>query len=740
MRETSVSGSKSTREILDALVWNYPALQRGSAAARRFAAAMVGEAEPAESSRENGEQRGLWLAARAVAAERTHDLDKARALFEELIVNEDQWIALTGLMLRSWSESDPDTKTIVEAREALISLDPDPEIKARLLAKAATFAFDKGAIDLGRECLSEAISLAPSETQLGHALAVEGLNAGLHHDWSTDESIPAPDPLTEYSWIEATAQRAVRSALESQVEASGRGVWTSHFRMGRTPIDDAVSAEVQATWAGALWIRRPIRKQLGALLLSGEANTPQQWSFGVLMWALGAGKHPEAAFGLAEPHLISGSADFIVRTLAESEISPTLSPRLLSVAVAAWDELSDELLRETINTQPSPTDSDHPTVNELRRLWAGYAGRLNEEWLSRFREFNTATQVALLEVIGTRMLSDFPDNTKQVIHEVIRRAISERLDFGTQLLMIYAASGDSKQPDDAMQAAIAEKASPSTIARLAQAEHLELLNQEALERAAGALAEGVREEIEEVRSGRVSFGPEDVRLNLGRLIAATPELSVDSEGTQLLMEVATSFDLPGNHLLQSRTGLTLIRRAERLSPDQMAALHEVRDPEIGFADFERVSPDLLEVSRLRIVATELTPDEIVALVGHCRSTEARVRDLALATCAEALEAEPRKGDEALAWSIVSGLFDPSDEVLKNMAAGITLDFIRAYPAAGAVARSRFPSLLDFGRMPVRATVRLRAREWAEKGNMEDDLTSSLLRRTAEDRSWIVRTA
>jgi hypothetical protein len=740
MRKISVSGSEFKRDILNALVWNYPALQRGSPAARGFAAAMVGEAEPAESSPERDEHRGLWLAAKAVAAERTHDLDEASALLDELIVDEDRWIALTGLMLRSWSESDPDTTTIVEAREALMSLDPDPEIRARLLAKTATFAFDKGAIDLGRECLSEALSFAPRETQLGRALAVEGLNAGLQYEWSADESIPAPDPLTEYSWIEATAQRAVQAALESQVEASGRGVWTSHFRMGRTPIDDAVSAEVQATWAGALWIRRPIRKQLGALLLSGAASTPQQWSFGVLMWALGAGKNPESAFGLAEPHLIPGSADFIVKTLAESEISPTLSARLLSVAVAAWDELSDDLLRETIDTQPPPTDSDHPTVNELRRLWAGYAGRLNEEWLSRFKEFDTATQVALLEVIGTRMLSDFPDDAKQVVHEVIRRAISESLDFGTQLLMIYAASETSNQPDDAMRTAIAEKASPGTIARLAQAEHFELLNQEALERAAVALLEGVREEIEQARSGRVSFGAEDVRLNLGRLIAAAPQLSIDSDGTQLLMEVATGSDLPGSHVLQSRTGLTVIRRAGRLGRNQMDVLHEARDPEIGFADFERVSPDLLEVSRLRIIATELTPDEIVALVGHCRSTEARVRDLALAACAEALEVGPRQGDEALAWSIVSGLYDPNDEVIENVVASITLDFIRAYPAPGAVARSRFPALLDFGRMPVRATVRLRAKEWAEKGDMEDDLTSSLLRRTGVDRSWIVRSA
>jgi hypothetical protein len=737
MEVISVSAGEPPREILDALFWNYPALLRGSNAAQRFAAAMVGEDEPEEEIKE-GESLGLWRAARAVAAERTHELEKAEALFNELIADENPWIALMGLLLRSWSESNSDTETIKATREAIASLDPEPEVRARLLAKVATFAFDKGAIDLGRECLADAIKLAPRGTALNQALRVEGLNARLKYEWLTEEPIPDPDPLVEYPWIEAMAQRAAQSALESQVEASGRGVWTNHFRMGRTPIDHAVSAEVQATWAGALWMRRPIRKQLGALLLGGGARTPQQWSYGVLMWALGGGTNPDSVFALAEPHLDPESADFIVRTLAESEISPALSSRLLSVTVEAWDEISDDLLRESIEAQPAPTDSEHPVANELRRLWAGYAARLNEEWLPQFEEFDTATQVALLEVLGTRTLSEFPSAAKQRVHEAIGRAIAENLDFGTQLLMIYATSAGTEQPDEEMRAAIAEKASPSTISRLAWAGHLELLNEEALKRAGEQLVNAVRQEAEEARKGTVSFGPEDVRLNLGRLIAATPSLNVNDEGTELLLGIATSSDLPGSHVLQSRMALTLIRKAEQLNRAQLAAMHEARDTSIGFDAFERASPALLEVSRLRVVATELSAEEVVALVSHCRSTEAKVRALALATCAEAVKEGPREGSEALAWSIVGGLFDPNDEVIEGVARGITLDFIRTHPAAGAVARSRFPALLDFGRMPVRATVRLRAKEWSENGDMEDDVTSDLLQRTSQDRSWIVR--
>lgn len=727
--------SESERQlILDALIWNYPALRRGPAEAQAFAAAMV-EGAPVSESPDDEEAPMLLLAAHAVVAERAQDHERARELIGQLIANEDPWVRLTGLMLNGWSESSSEVSAIEAAHDQVRTLDDDPTLQARLLAKVATFAFDKGAIELGRTALSEALEAAPRGTSLHRALAVEAMNAGFEYEWKNDEPLPEPDPLVEYSWIEDIAHRAVRAALESEVEARGRRVWTTHFSMGRTPVDDAVSAELQATWAGALWMRRPIRKQLGGMLLSGAAETAPQWSFGVLMWALGSGKNPEAALALAEPHLDGQSADFIVRTLAESEISPQLSPRLLPVAVEAWDELSDEVLREMINMQPAPSDSEHPIANELRRLWAGYAARLTEEWLPRFQEFELGTQVALLEVIGTRMVSDFPEEAKRVVHEVIGRAIRESHELGDQLLMILSSSSARGVSDEAIAEVISERASSAAIAHLAQADRFDLIGKGGVRRARNELVARVRTEIDEARSGSVSFGREEPRLELGRLIAST---DTDQEAIELLMEIATDPALPGRHLLQARTALMLIARAGMLGPDQRAALHDAADPEDEMIGFDGISAKLLEVSRLRILAEELRPEEALALVGLCRSQESRVRDLALTTCLEATQGEEFDGNEALAWSVVGGLFDPNDEVLEHVAAGIVAGFIHRHPAPGEVARARFPTLLEFGPMRQRATVRLRAIEWSEDESLNDELTANLLQRTAADRSWIVR--
>lgn len=732
-----MSGSEPPREIVDALVWDVPRLRAGSVEARQFLAAMTAEGWPSEEADEV--QGRLGLAATAVAHERSQEPQEAAALYQTLGEDEEPWVRLLGLMLRSWSETESGPAAIEDSHELLASLDPPPDLKARLLVKLATYGFDEGAPELGRESLAEAIAFAPPGSQLKRALAIEGLNAGLPYEWSTEEPAPDSDPLVEYPWIESALQRAAQNTLAAQVEASGRGVWTHHFSFGRTPLDDALSADVQATWAGALWMRRPIRKQLGAQLLSGAAHTPPQWSFGVLMWALGGGPKPESAYALAEPMLESGSADFIVKTLAEVETSPRFSHRLISVAVEAWDEISEETLRAIVESQPIPSEDEHPTVAELRRLWAGYAARLTEEWLPRFEEFDSPTQVALLEMIGTRMLSDFPVEAKNAVYGATRRAIGEDRDIPAQLLMILGASALSGEVDEQMRAAIAEHAAPSAVARLAHAGHLELLTDDALAVARDSLLETVRGEVEKAREGTVSFGSEDARLNLGRIVASTGKGEENTEATAVLMAIATDAGMPSEHLLQARTALTLLRRAGLLSSDQLAAIREAADPAGSFPGYGNISPDLLRVSRLRVLAAAPTAEEVVAIVGYCRSREAKVRDLALATCLDAVGASRADREiEPLAWSLIGGLFDPSDEVIEHVAEGITTEFLRNFPAAGQVARDRFPQLLDFGRMGVRATVRLRACEWADDEEFSDGVTSELLERTAEDRSWIVR--
>jgi hypothetical protein len=730
-----VKSVEDPTEIIAALLWDVPRLRAGSPPARDFAAALPGELERWWEPREY-EDDVLGRAAQAIARERANELREAANLYDSLVAEKDVWSRLLGLMLRAWSQSEEGTGAITEARTLLEEISPPPELTARLLAKLVTYAFDEGAFDMGRKFLGEAIELAPERTRLWRVLAVEGLNVGLPYKWSENEAPTLPDPLVDYPWIYRDSLSAAQDTLAAAVEMRSRRLWTFQWRVGRTPLDEAIGAEVQATWAGALWMRRSIRKQLGAQLLTGAARTPAQWGYGVVMWALGAGGQPERAYALAEPRLDQRSTDFILQTLGHSEISPGSSDRFLSVAAEAWDALSDDVFRWMIE-MVEPTEEDHPVFRKARIIWASYAARLPEEWFPRFKQLSDPVRISLLETLGIDIIKGVSHAARQAIFETARTALLERSDVDTHLLLLLAETAPLKLEQE-IHDAVAEKASASAIARLAYEGYRRLLSKDVIQRAEKMLMDALRAQSEKARSGTVSFGPEDVRVSLGRLVAGRS--SKDPEAIRLLMETAVDRALPSEHLLHARNGLTLIRRAGKLGPSDLRTLHDADDPGGTFPQHGDISPELLQVARLQILALDLTPDEVATVVGACRVQDAKVRQIALATCAEAAQAPGDSCDrDALAWALIGGLFDPNDEVVVSAMSGVNLELIDRYPAVGRVAIERFSRLFEEGSMPVRATVSALARKWAGESTLsEDPSLRGILIRAQNDRSWIVR--
>lgn len=723
-------------EIVAALLWDVPRLRAGSASARDFAAALPGEPKLWWKPRHYRDDP-LGRAARAVALERANEPDEAAKLYDSLIAEQDAWDRLLGLMLSAWSGTDDRSRVIADARAAVDEIQPSAELTARLLAKLATYAFDEGESESGKDLLAEAIDYAPDGSLLRRALTVEGYNVGLRSELAHDEPTLAADPLVEYSWIKADSLQAAQASLAAAVEARSRRVWTYQWGGGRTPLDDAVAAEVQATWAGALWLRRPIRKQLGAQLLSGAAVAPAQWGYGVVMWTLGGGNHPERAYALAEPALDQSSTDFIVKTLGEIEPSPQHSHRFLSIAVEAWDALSDDVLRWVIE-HVEPTEGDDPIARETQRLWAGYAARLEDEWIAQYEQQSLRTRSALLEMLGIGVAKHFSQRAREAVFETAKAAVAEHANLSIQLLRVLAVTAPRSLDDD-LRRVVGEKASPSAIASLVYGGYHQLLTTDTIGRARTSLIEGITAETEDAKQGRVSFGPADVRLDLGHLVAGTQ--SEEPEAVELLMTTAVDPELPAEHLLQARNALTLIRRANKLSATHLHDLHTAPDPPGTFPEHGGVAPELLRVSRLQVLALDLTPDEVISVVGACRAQDPRVRQVALVTSAEATGAPDGRPDgEALAWALIGGLFDPNDEVVESVVSGLGGEFIQRYRAAGRVVIERLPRLVKEGSMSLRAAVGDLAGRWSEQGDLGDDpAVRAILAQVQNDRSWIVRT-
>lgn len=732
-------GSDETQlrpEITAALIWDLPALQAGSRSAQNFAKALEGELDKWWEPRSYGLDP-LGRAARAVATERAGDPAQALPVYKDLATADNEWVGLLGRMLMAWSETGDDSDAVAQAQQAAEEIAAPDELRARLHAKAATFALDAGQHDLARESLARAVELAPQGTRLYSRLAFEATNAGLGPPDAAafpDEGKPfPPDPLVDYPWIHYAALDAAQAGMDDEVERNAERLWTWTLRFGGTaPLAQVVSAEVQATWAGALWLRRPLRRQLGAQLLNGEAIHAQQWGYGVLMWALGDGKNPERIYQLAEPHLDQESVDYVIRQLREADWPRGLSHRFVSVASEAWDAMSGDTLRSLVDLL-EPDASEHPAVREINRLWAGYAARFTSEWLERAQQQLPEVQVALLSVVGLPTILRLPLDAKERFGRLLLDNLSQRERPSEHLLRLAV----ELVPHDLrpqLAALIAERATPEALAEIADAAEPDIAPVPVLERARDLLVETLARESAEAQDGTVSFGPHDTRLTLARLLVVLPP---DPKAVAALAAIGSNPELPGEHIVAARNGLALLRHKGKLTDSEIAWWHDVPDPPGTLPEHGGISDELAQIRRLQILARELTAGEGAVAVTATRSRDRRVRVLAIEVCSEAAEAEPATEQrDAFVWALVGGLWDPQDYVVASAVWALAAEIAQG-SAAAEVALNRLPRLYGIGNTRVRTAV---AETAARLGRAAPAQLQAVLRSAVTDKSWQVRQA
>lgn len=732
-------GSDETRlraEITAALIWDLPALRAGSKSAQDFAKALEGELDKWWEPRSYGLDP-LGRAAQAVAAERAGDPAQGLPVYKDLATADDDWVGLLGRMLMAWSETGDDSDGVAQAQQAAEGIAAPDELRARLHAKTATFALDTGQHDLARESLARAVELAPQGTRLYSRLAFEAANAGLGRPDAAafpDEGKPfGPDPLVDYPWIVYAALDAAQAGMNDEVERNAERLWSWKLRFGgTTPLDQVVSAEVQATWAGALWLRRPLRLQLGAQLLNGEATHAQQWGYGILMWVLGNGKSPEGVYRLAEPHLDQESVDYVIRQLREADWPRGLSHRFVRVASEAWDDMSGGTLRWLVDFL-EPDASEHPTVREVNRLWAGYAARFPQEWLERVQAQSPETQVALLSMVGLPTIQRLPLDAKGSFGRLLLDNLSLRERPNEHLLRL-AVELVPRNLRPRLATLIAEHATPEALAEIADSAEPDIAPAPVLERARDQLVETLARESAEAREGKVSFGPHDTRLALARLLVTLPP---DPEAVATLAAIGSDPDLPGEHIVAARNGLALLRHKGKLTESEIAWWHDVPDPPGTLPEHGGISDELAQIRRLQILARELTAGEGALTVMATRSRDRRVRVLAIEVCSEAAKAEARTEQRAaFVWALVGGLWDPQDYVAASAVWALAAEMAQG-SAAAEVALNRLPRLYGIGNTRVRTAV---AETAARLGRTAPAQVQAVLQTAATDKSWQVRQA
>jgi hypothetical protein len=723
-------------EVTAALLWDLPALRAGSKSARDFADAMRGEPqkwwEPTEYRADP-----LGRAAQAVAAERAGEPGRAQPIYEHLAADRDPASRLLGRMLLAWSEPTRDINSLAAASDAASEADVTDNVRAHLFAKVATFALDGEQVEMAQLALARARELAPEASRLRRALDVEAINAGVEVDRAkvlTTHVVTPPDDLVDLPWIDDAALAAARAGLDEELERASERMWSWTLRFGgTTPVAQAASAEIQATWAGALWLRRSLRRQLGAHLLGGEAEVAQQWAYGLVMWTLGDGKNPERLFELAEPHLDASGTDFVVRTSFECNWPQAAAYRTLALAEAAWDCISDDTLRWLIGRFEVQA-GEHPLVRHVHGLWGTYALRLPNEWIEGFARQGRDVQRDLLARTGVDAVAALNDEGQRraVLALVMDELQSEPVP-DAQLLRLAATLATLPATHDELQALVAERARPDVVASLIDGRTSALVSEEVLLRARSALVEAVEATANEATEGKVSFGARDARLDLARVLTQLPP---DREAIELLERVASDPGLPAEHLLAARNALALLRHRGKLSAQDVARWHDAPDPLGTFPEHGGASVELVAARRHQILARELTELEAVRVITGTRSTDKQVRLISIQTCGEAAEAgrEP-ESREAFAWALVGALFDPLDDLAAAAVRALEFALTAGPSVTSDVALARLPRLYEIGNTTLReAVVHVAAAIDADAAG----LLRPTLALAAADKSWRVR--
>jgi hypothetical protein len=195
----------------------------------------------------------LAIAAYAIRLEVAGQPQEALQQYARLTAIEGSPSLLAGFLL-AWSSVPADPGLLDGVVEATRALQIDNDyVRARLMAKLATYALDKGREDLFPELLTEAADVAPERTRLRRVLGIARANLLDVHLEEVDFAAPTEtDLLVDYPWINDLALRSARAEVVGALKARAAGPWSWTFHAGRTPLDEALAAFRQVTWAGAL--------------------------------------------------------------------------------------------------------------------------------------------------------------------------------------------------------------------------------------------------------------------------------------------------------------------------------------------------------------------------------------------------------------------------------------------------------------------------------------------------------
>lgn len=712
--------SADQEAVRAALVWDVPYLRRsGVPGAPIFLDAFdlrmhedVDGADP------------LSVAGRGVLAEMSGDVDGAKAAYEHLVAWNDDAVGLLGHFLRCWSATATDPGLIDEGLDRLRLVD-DAVTQARLISKLIAAAFHHGWDECIGDLFTRATALAPDGSMLRAMLSQEAVNLvgePLPREWAYE----VDDELTAYPWITDLVASSAADAMVEAVEDRARSPWTLTLKIGGgNPLRRAYAAELQARWAGAIWLRRQVQRHLAAQLLTGGASTPEDYVDAVVHWAMSRSTGARRVAQLAEPGFDDSSADLVLERFTRSDrVAQGFNTTLVELAVEMWDLMSKETAVRLLDRFP-PSASDHPIHRNVATLWSVLSLRVPGEWLSRFGDLSDDRARALLATTTPAVAERLPAPAAERLSR-----LADEVPLTTDAIVLAGALLDRSGAREELDL---EGYPAVTVVRLAR-ETQQHVGRDELDRAVGQLAEEIQRVVSDAQRGNFDGGG----YNAFALYAqGLLELgSVPNAYVAPLVDIAMNASLPRDLRYDAASALVAVAaQGEFGSSDLSGVARSI--PEAGAEPiWGEYSRRLMQTVKAQLgMAAGDVAHWIPQVVVLARDLEPRVRMAAIDAC---LLGRRQSDDEMLESALLSGLFDPETDVVEAAVNGLA-DSAPVREAAQYAIADRLETLFQVSERRVRASIAQFVALPLPEGPVSR-IAPSLQEAAASDRSYQVREA
>lgn len=586
----------------------------------------------------------------------------------------------------------------------------DQDLRARLLLRLAAFSLQRGEKRQATAALDEAVAITDVGTRLGvvaRRWAVgEGIEVAGFNPYAT--TYTADDPLLTLPWIRGQALDASATIAGERLERDLRGVWDTSFHIGRSTLDELLAAQGQADWCGAVDLRGVLRKLVSSQILGGAAESAEQTRWALVAWATSSQAKAVPAAILASEDLLD--ADGAANLLEEVQREGVADWRAyVEVAAGVWDLLNDDGARDLLLTLVGPKGQyGNP---QLGNVFANLLWRVPDTWAEAFVTAEQRARDAMVEQLEPYHVDVMPAMLRTRLAEHHEQAGKPT---AFDLALAFDDGGDidpgpSLSGQDALSLLRWRRDSLST---------------EVVNGLIGRVEDGTRTTLENARNDSWSIGDAGTR-TLADLATYLP--TARPSVTEILMGICEDDYAAAPWQFGALEGLTILRHAGRLGEPEIERIRRLEiSPGQGFFG-EDISLALIRAAQLRVYAHELNDEEVTWLATCARGSDVQGRLVAVVALGEVGSV----ATSTVEWSLVSGLFDPADEVVVRAVSALA-----SRPELGAdvmaVVRVRLRDLFRNGRRVVRRDVVRAVR------NSRDLEAGDIVTSARNDRAWTVR--